>query len=308
MSLRIGTRNSPLARWQAEWVIAQLKTIGVDAVIAPITTHGDQHQGPIQAAGSEGVFAKEIQRELLDGQIDVGVHSLKDLPTTQPAGLFLAAVPERGPVGDVLVCRKHASFDDLPDGVVVGTSSIRRRAQLLQLRPDLHIKDIRGNIDSRLRKLDSGEFDALVLAEAGLLRLGLSHKITQRFSPSMFLPAVGQGALGLEVRENDRSTRDQIAPLDHAASHAAVLAERTMLAALEGGCLAPVGGYARVDDQRLTLTGRVISCDGTRLIEVTLADALDPDKNVCKSLGHQVAHTLLAHGAADLIAEARKAV
>jgi hydroxymethylbilane synthase len=300
-----------LARWQAEWVAAQLTNLGVEIVLTPITTRGDRQQGPIATLGGEGLFTKAIEHELLDGRIDLGVHSLKDLPTVLPAGLSLAAVPERAAAGDVLVCRKGGSLDGLPTGAIVGTSSLRRRAQLLHRRPDLRAKDIRGNVETRLRKLDQGEYDALILAEAGLQRLGMADQIAQRLPLSMFLPAVGQGALALETRVDDHATREKIAALDHTATHAAVLAEREMLTGLHGGCLAPVAGFGRVEEQRLSLTlaGRVLSYDGTKLLEGVWSEPLDTDvaavPAVAAALGRRAAAALLADGAAELISTAR---
>lgn len=300
--LRLGTRASALARWQAEWVAGQLEQLGVEVVLTPITTRGDRQQrGPIEAIGGQGVFTKEIQRALLDDRIDLGVHSLKDLPTDKVDGLCLAAVPERAPAGDVLVCRKHACLDDLPEGAVLGTGSLRRRAQLLHLRPDLRMKDIRGNVDTRLKKLDRGEYDALMLAEAGLRRLGMAEHITQRMPVSIILPAVGQGALGLETRSDDRVARQSLQELDHAATHVAVLAERAMLAALEGGCLAPIGAWGRLEDGVLMLTGRVLHPDGSKSVEATL----EGDSAQAVQLGCRVADALIAQGANELIRAAR---
>jgi hydroxymethylbilane synthase len=301
MPLRLGTRGSALAQWQAEWVAAQLKSLGVEVELLPITTRGDQRQEPLGAIGGEGLFTKEIQRALLDGRIDLAVHSLKDLPTAQPAELCLAAVPERAPAGDALVCLKHASLDALPDGATVGTGSMRRRAQLLHVCRDLRMKDIRGNVDTRLRKLAQGEYDALILAQAGLQRLGLAEKITQRLPLAILLPAVGQGALALETRADDKAAQNNAALLNHPATQAAVVAERAMLAALQGGCLAPVAGYGRMENDRLILTGRVISHDGARLLEATLA----ADVANAAALGRQIAEALLAQGAAELICAAR---
>jgi hydroxymethylbilane synthase len=312
MLLRLGTRGSALARWQAEWVAARLKELGVGVELTPITTRGDRQDGPIPTIGGEGIFVKEIERQLLEGRIDLGVHSLKDLPTALPAELSLAAAPERAPAGDVLVCREFASIEQLPHGAVIGTSSVRRRAQLLHVRPDLVIRDIRGNVDTRLRKLDGGEYDAMVLAEAGLQRLGLADRVTQRLPFSVCLPAAGQGALALEIRADDEETRHVISPLDHAATHAAVAAERAMLAALQGGCLAPIAGYAQIENDRLTLTGRVISRDGGRLLESTMADLSGVDiaapagADAAEALGRRVADALLAQGAAELIHAARQ--
>ena len=301
MVIRIGTRASALARWQAEWVAARLEELGVDVVLVPIATRGDRQQGPIGSLGSRGVFTREIQRGLLDDRIDLAVHSLKDLPTEAVEGLCLAAVPERAAAADALVCRQYGCLADLPRGAVVGTGSLRRRAQLLHARRDLRTKDVRGNVDTRLRKLDQGEYDALVLAEAGLRRLGLARHITQVLPTSVMLPAVGQGALGLETRSGDRAARETLQKLNHGPTHAAVLAERSMLAALRGGCLAPIAAWGRVEAARLTLTGRVISSDGGEMLEATLAD--DPAEAV--QLGARVAEDLIAQGAAELIQAAR---
>ncbi len=291
-----------MAKWQAQWVAARLEASGVDVQLVPISTSGDRHKsGSIADVGSQGVFTKEIQAALLDERVDLAVHSLKDLPTDPVPGLCLAAVPQRGPIGDVLVCSSHSSLEELPEGVVVGTGSLRRRSQLLQARSDLQIRDIRGNVDTRLAKLARGDYDALVLAEAGLRRLGLAQHIGQELFPAIILPAVGQGALGLETRQDDQATRSALAVLDDAASHAAVLAERAMLAALQGGCLAPVAAWGRIEDGQLTLTGRVLDADGRRSVETSLT--ADPDD--AEQLGRQVADELFAQGAAELIATSR---
>jgi hydroxymethylbilane synthase len=326
-SLRLGARASALARWQAEWVAAQLRELGVDVELVPISTVGDRQQGAIETIGGQGVFTKEIQRALLDDRIDLAVHSLKDLPTGAVAGLSLAAVPHRAPPHDALVLNKGVGslclasdsclqaenatnkdsrplcFRQLSPAATIGTGSLRRRAQLLHVRPDLQMKDVRGNVDTRLRKLHDGQCDALVLAEAGLRRLGLAEQIACVLPLQIMLPAVGQGALALETRDDDDATRALVAPLDHAPTHAAVSAERQMLLVLQGGCLAPVAALGCVQGEQLTLTGRVMSHDGVRLLEAgetaAISDALQ--------LGRRVAEALLAQGAGELIAAARKA-
>lgn len=296
--IRLGTRGSALARWQADWVAARLTELGAEVVLEHIVTSGDrQQEGAIGELGAQGLFTKEIQRAVLDGRVDLAVHSLKDLPTDAVEGLALAAVPPRASTADVLVSAKYPSLDALPSGAVVGTGSLRRRAQLLNVRPDLTVADIRGNVDTRLRKLDQGNYDAIVLAQAGLQRLGLSERITQVLPEEVMLPAVGQGALGLETRADDGPVRHFVAQLDHAPSHVAVIAERAMLAALHGGCLAPIAAIGRLENGRLTLTGRVLSSDGTQKLEITLSG--DPTEPA--ALGLEVASSLHDQGAAMLI-------
>lgn len=302
-SLRLGTRASPLARWQADWVAATLAERGVDVETVLLSTRGDREQGgPIGQMGGQGVFTKELQRALAAGEIDLAVHSLKDLPTDRVEGLSLAAVPPRGPAGDVLVCRKVSSWDALPQGAIVGTGSLRRRTQLWHARPDLNMHDVRGNVDTRLRKLAAGEYDALILAEAGLERLGLAGEISQVLPKSLMLPAVGQGALGLEARSDDARTRTALAPLNHVETHAAVTAERALLAALRGGCLAPVGAWGRVEGGLLRLSAVVLGQDGRQRLAAEVAG----EPAAAAELGQRAAAELLSRGAADLIAGARQ--
>jgi hydroxymethylbilane synthase len=315
-AIRIGTRASALARWQAQWVAKALAGAGHATTLVPITTRGDAQQiAPVEQLGTRGVFTKELQRALLADEIDVAVHSLKDLPTEPVDGLMLAAVPERESPWDVLVCRESASLEALPRGARLGTGSLRRQSQLLHLRPDLNISPIRGNVDTRLRKLDEGEFDALVLAEAGLRRLGIEARATQILGAEQMLPAIGQGALGLEIRVADDSTKSAVTALNHWPSHVAVLAERTFLDALDGGCLAPIGAIATIasDGPEMRLEGVVLSRDGKSRLRASIAgtfstsvdsksaDALDH----AKELGRRLATELLARGAADLIRAAR---
>jgi hydroxymethylbilane synthase len=301
--VRIGTRASALAMWQANWVRDQLTAVGVASEVITISSRGDlEPDAPIASIAGDGVFTKELQKALLDGRINVAVHSLKDLPTEAAPGLVVTCVPERESVNDVIICREAIAFAALPEGARIGTSSLRRRAQLLNLRPDLKMLDIRGNIDTRLRKLADGEYDALVLAEAGLKRLGLASRITEVIAAAQMLPAVGQGALGLETRFGDHATRKVLESIDDPESHQSVLAERTMLAALAGGCLAPIGAWGRVEsDGRLRLTACVLSPDGKRrLVAECVANAAD-----AMAVGRQVAEELLAAGAAKLIEQSR---
>jgi len=299
--LQLGTRGSPLALWQAHWVEEQLKRHGVDVELIRIETSGDVRSGPIGQIGSQGVFTKEIQRALLDGEIDLAVHSLKDLPTEPIDGLKLAAVPHRGPQFDALIATESESLDQLPSGARIGTGSLRRRTQLLHLRSDFQLLDIRGNVETRLKKLDEGEFDAIVLAEAGLTRLGLADRIQQVLQPPTILPAIGQGALGLEIRQDDEWTHEAIMALDDSQTHAAVLAERALLAALRGGCLAPVGGWGRMDGDQLLLDGVVLSGDGQARLHASGSASC----NNASNLGVEIAQQLLDAGAEKLIHAAR---
>ena len=301
-TLRIGTRASKLARWQADWVAERLRSLGHHVAIVEITTQGDADQsGPIGDIGSPGVFTKEIQRSALAGEVDVAVHSLKDLPTDVVPGLSLAAVPPRESPSDVLVSSIAKSFDALPQGASVGTGSLRRQAQLRFARPDLHVEGIRGNVDTRLRKLDQGDFGALILAEAGLKRLGLADRISQVLPSAIMLPAVGQGALGIECRDDDTATRSAVAALNDKPSWATVVAERTLLANLRGGCLAPIGAHAVAVHDRMVLSAVVLNPMGTkRIFSQHMAGTHQPN-----DLGCRVADDLLSQGAADLIAEGR---
>jgi len=279
-----------------------LRQLGHAADIVEVTTSGDTHQlGPVADIGSPGVFTKEIQRAVLAGEADLAVHSLKDLPSEPVDGLTLAAVPSREIPADVLVARSAASLDNLPSGSRVGTGSLRRQAQLRHVRRDLQIESIRGNVDTRVRKLNAGEFDAIVLAAAGLKRLGLAARVSQVLPFDIMLPAVGQGALGTECRADDARVATLLQSIDDAGSHAAVLAERSLLTRLRGGCLAPIGAYGRLESGRLHLSAVVLSPDGAQRLAASdtalPADAVD--------LGCRVADSLLAQGAAELIAISR---
>jgi hydroxymethylbilane synthase len=302
-ALRLGTRGSQLARWQAEWVADGLRRLGRTVELIEIATRGDVERArPVEEIGTRGVFTKEIQRALLAGEVDLGVHSLKDLPTESVRGLVIAAVPPRESAADVLVARTAAALEHLPPAARIGTGSLRRQAQLRHVRPDLQTEDIRGNVDTRLRKLDEGQFDAIVLAEAGLRRLSLAQRMTQVLPFAWMLPAVGQGALAIECRSDDEETLAAVAPFEDAATRAAVTAERALLAQLRGGCMAPIGAWGRVEGGMLRLSAAVLSADGAqRLAENDSSAAEDAEL-----LGCQVAERLLAGGAGLLIAAARQ--
>lgn len=298
--LRIGTRGSPLALWQARHVADRLRPLtGPRPVeLVEIETVGDRVRDvALTQIGGDGVFTKEIQRALLSGVVDVAVHSLKDLPTAFVAGLTLAAVPERGPTGDVFVARKHRRFDDLPPGAVVGTSSLRRRSQSLNRRPDLQLVNLRGNVETRLRKLDDQNLGAIVLAEAGLRRLGLESAITELLDPQWMLPAVGQGALGLECRTDDATTLALLDQLNHIPTRQAILAERALLRGLGGGCLVPIGASSRVESEKLMLRGVVLSPDGKQRVVAEHSGAASE----AEVIGQQLAEILLASGAREVL-------
>ncbi|MCP4190715.1 MAG: hydroxymethylbilane synthase [Planctomycetaceae bacterium] len=301
LTLRLGTRSSALALWQANWVTEQLATLGVKIEIVHIKTSGDVRSGPIGQLGAQGVFTKEIQRSLLEGQIDLAVHSLKDLPTETVEGLELVAVPERESSADVLVSRISDSLETLPEGSRIGTGSVRRQAQLLAMRPDLSVCDIRGNVGTRLRKLEEQQYDALILAEAGLRRLGLDSHITQIIPRSVMLPAVGQGALGIETRAADVETRAVVEQLNDRSAHHGVMAERSLLAALRGGCSAPVGAAASLQGDSLSLQAVVLSLDGT----VKISSQQQGPISQAVTLGKRVADALFEQGAEKLLQSVR---
>jgi hydroxymethylbilane synthase len=298
--LRIGTRGSPLALWQAHHVTELLRAAAPDRPVelVEIETIGDQVRDvPLTQLGGDGAFTKAIQQALLAGQVDVAVHSLKDLPTFTVEGLMLAAVPQRGPTGDALVSKKHARFAELPAGAVVATSSLRRKAQLLHRRPDLKLIDIRGNVETRLRKLVEQNLDATILAEAGLVRLGLAEQITEILDAAWMYPAVGQGALGLECRTTDADTIAILDRLNDAPTRWAVLAERAMLRGLGGGCQVPIGAVTRIADGTLTLRGVVLPPDGSQRVEAEITGPMDQ----AESLGRRVADQLRSQGAEELL-------
>ncbi len=298
--LRLGTRGSALALWQAHYVRGRLAAVAARPVeLVLIETDGDRDQASaLSAMGGFGVFTKAIQTALLDGRVDVAVHSLKDLPTNPNDDLVLAGVPERGATGDAFVSTKFARFADLPHGATVGTSSLRRRAQLHNRRPDLRLVDLRGNVETRLRKLDEQNLDAIVLAEAGLTRLGLAGRVTELLPQDWMLPAVGQGAIGLECRAADAETVHLAGGLTHADTLARALAERAMLWALGGGCLVPIGAASAVRDGVLTVRGAVLNLAGSRRITATHAGPVDAPLAV----GQELAAVLLGEGAAELLA------
>jgi hydroxymethylbilane synthase len=283
--LVIASRGSQLALWQARWVSAQLTDRGHQCRIEIIKTTGDKITDvPLAKVGAKGLFTKEIEEALLDGRADLAVHSLKDLPTELPEGLVLAAVPEREDPRDAVVGKPLA---DLPPGAKVGTSSLRRSAQLRKLRPDLEIESVRGNLDTRLRKLDEGQYDAILLAAAGLKRLGWGDRIAEILPAETMCSAVGQGALAIETRASGAGF-DAVQAMDHADTHAAVMAERGVLSALGGGCQVPIGAHATVEGGRLRLMGLVASPDGGEVIRGESDGAVGEAESLGRALGNEL--------------------
>lgn len=300
-ALRIGTRASRLALWQAEWVQKQLETLhpGLSVVLVPITTKGDKILDvPLAKVGGKGLFVKEIEEALYDGSIDLAVHSMKDVPSVLPPGLILPCIPPREDPRDALVTPDGRGFAQLPQGARIGTSALRRQAQLLHRRPDLDIVSLRGNVETRLRKMEEEDMDGIVLAAAGLKRLELAERIAEYLSVDVSLPAIGQGALGLECREGDDRTLELIAPLHDADTAVAVRAERAFLRRLNGGCQVPLAAHATVVEQTLTMVGLVAEVDGGSLIKETLAAPVSQ----AEAVGCQLAETLLARGADRILA------
>lgn len=301
--VRIATRASKLALWQAEYIRSLIEKTSADTRVEIVHIHtlGDANQtDPLRQFGGTGVFTKEVQTSVLNNETDLAVHSLKDLPTASPDGLILAAVPERAPRADVLVCRegqKLESLDDLPNAARIGTGSPRRQAQLSHVRPDLQMLEIRGNLQTRLKKLDDGEYDAIVLAEAGLTRLEMDHRISFVFPTDLMIPAVGQGAIGVECRANDEATQQILSKLTNQEVWSAVTAERALLRELKAGCHAPLGAWTELVDDQLTLSAVLLSPDGvTRLTAKDTLSAENPE-----ALGSSVAHKLQAIGGDALV-------
>ena len=300
--IRIGTRASLLAVTQSTWVKNQIERQhpGTTVELVKIITKGDKILDvPLAKVGGKGLFVKEIEDALLDGRVDLAVHSMKDVPAELPAGLHVAIVPEREVPFDAFIAVKYKTLAELPKGAAIGTSSLRRKSQLAAIRPDLQIHDLRGNLDTRLRKLDEGVYDAIILAGAGLNRLGMPQRITALFNPEQMLPAIGQGALGIELREADNDLLAGLQFLHHADTAAAVAAERAFLLRLEGGCQVPIGGFATVAGNTVTLTGLIASLDGEKVFKEQLAGPIAEAAKIGKTL----AEKLLAAGGKAVLDE-----
>ncbi len=301
-TLRIATRKSPLALWQAEFVKSEIEKHNKDVtvVLVPMTSRGDKILDvPLAKVGGKGLFVKELEEAMLAGEADIAVHSMKDVPMEFPEGLGLITICEREDPRDAWVSNKYPTFESLPKGAVVGTSSLRRQSQLLNLRPDIKITFLRGNVNTRLAKLDAGDYDAIVLASAGLKRLEMGERISSYFEPELLLPAGGQGAVGIECRVDDEETHALLAPLHHAVTAQRVLAERAMIRALDGGCQVPIGCYAMQKDGQLWLRGLVADPDGGTILRDEISGAPEDGE----SMGQILADRLLAAGAKEILAK-----
>ncbi len=301
-TLKIATRKSQLALWQANWVKGELekRNPGLRVELVRIVTKGDKILDvPLAKVGGKGLFVKEIEDALLDGRADLAVHSMKDVPTELPPGLHLGAVCEREDPRDAWFSRDGVSLRDLPAGARVGTSSLRRQTQLRAVRPDLSYENLRGNVDTRLRKLEEGQYDAIVLAAAGVKRLGFADRVTEYLATEVTLPAIGQGAVGIECRVDDGDTNALIAPLKHPATWTAVLAERAFLATLQGGCQVPIAAYAELEGGEVGLRGLVGSLDGQTMVRGSRRGAAVD----AESLGIDLAEELLDRGAREILEE-----
>ncbi len=298
--VRIATRKSALALWQAEYVKARLEHFhpGLQVELVPMSTQGDKIlDTPLAKIGGKGLFVKELETAMLEGRADIAVHSMKDVPVDFPPGLMLSTICEREDPRDAFVSNRYDSLAALPQGAVVGTSSLRRQCQLKALRPDLQIRDLRGNVNTRLAKLDAAEFDAIILAAAGLIRLGFHSRIRTYIPVEQSLPANGQGAVGIECRSDDTAVLALLAPLEHAPTRQAVLAERAMNRALQGGCQVPIGAFALVDGEQLWLRGLVGQLDGSQILQAEVRGAASAGE----ALGQQLAEQLLAQGAGAIL-------
>ncbi|MBW2480625.1 MAG: hydroxymethylbilane synthase [Deltaproteobacteria bacterium] len=301
-SIKIGTRASKLALWQANWVQSALNEKFPDQKIELVTikTKGDKILDvPLAKVGGKGLFVKEIEQALLGGRIDLAVHSMKDMPAEIPDGLCIGAVPQREDPADVLVARDGLAFSKLKRGALIGTSSLRRAAQLQHARPDISIVPLRGNLDTRLKKLQTENLDAVVLAAAGIKRLELTHRITEYLQADIMLPAVGQGALCIEMRQDDPVIGPMLAALDHPDSRAVVLGERAFLKRLGGSCQVPIAGHGEIVTATFALTGLVADVDGSRLIKAALSGPADDTE----AIGVQLAEQLIARGADKILEE-----
>ncbi len=302
MKIRIATRKSPLALWQANFVKQQLETFHPSLVVelVPMVTQGDVLlESPLSKIGGKGLFVKQLEQAIMNGQADIAVHSIKDIPAVFPQGLTLSTVCQRDEMRDALISNQYQHLDELPHGAVVGTSSLRRQCQLRARYPHLQIKDLRGNVGTRLTKLDNQEYDAIILAAVGLKRLGLQNRIKQYIDTDLILPAVGQGAIGIESRADDKTLSELLAPLEDKNSRICIEAERAMNLALQGGCQVPIACLSQLENDSLTLRGLVGRIDGSEMIKAEITG----HSTQAEALGRQLADNLLAQGAKAILAE-----
>ncbi|SNZ07922.1 hydroxymethylbilane synthase [Persephonella hydrogeniphila] len=305
MRIRIGTRKSKLALWQANFIAEQLKKHfpDIEIELVKIVTKGDKILDvPLAKVGGKGLFVKEIEEAMLRKEIDIAVHSLKDVPTYFPEGLGLVAITEREDPRDAFLSVRYSSIDDMPEGAVLGTSSLRRKAQIMMKRKNLVIEDLRGNVDTRIRKLEEGQYDGIILAYAGLKRLGFQDRVKQIFEPDYMIPAVAQGFLGIEARLDDEKTKEIVSVLNHKESEIRAKAERAFLKTLEGGCQVPLAGYSEIVDGKLRITGFVSDLEGKRFFKDSMEGT--PDKP--EELGEKLAQKLLDMGAREVLEEIYK--
>ncbi|MBO1924611.1 hydroxymethylbilane synthase [Thiomicrorhabdus sp. 6S3-12] len=302
-TLRIATRKSPLAMWQAEFVKAELEKAypELKVELLPMTTKGDKILNvPLAKIGGKGLFTKELEDRMMDGDADIAVHSMKDVPMELPEGFALGAILERHSPTDAFVSNNYVAFEELPQGAVLGTSSLRRKAQLMAIRPDLDVRDLRGNVGTRLGKLDAGEYDAIVLATSGLQRLELDERIRHEIVPEVCLPAVTQGTLGIEYFAKDKDVKEIISVLNHEPTEIRTIAERAMNHRLEGGCQVPIGVFAELlDGDRIRIRGLVASLDGSTVIQNQVEGA----QSDAHALGTQLGEMLLDQGAKEILQE-----
>lgn len=299
-TIRIATRKSALALWQAEYVKAKLEKAhpGLQVELVPMTTKGDIIlDTPLAKVGGKGLFIKELEIAMQEGRADIAVHSMKDVPVEFPEGFGLHAICEREDPYDAFVSNKFDRLEALPQGAIVGTSSLRRQCQLRHVRPDLEIRDLRGNVNTRLAKLDDNQYDAIILAAAGLIRLGMASRIKEKITSQVCLPAVGQGAVGIECRDDDKELIELLSPLNHQQTAIRVTAERAMNATLQGGCQVPIGSFAELKGQEITLRGLVGSADGSQILHAQLSGP----KAEAENIGKQVAQRLIDQGAQALL-------
>lgn len=298
--IRIATRKSPLALWQAEHVQQELLKYhpGLQVELVPMSTQGDRFlSAPLSQIGGKGLFMKELEQAILEDRADIAVHSMKDVTADFPEGLQLSVIMEREDPRDAFISNQYSSLDALPQNAVVGTSSVRRQCQLRKIRPDLELKDLRGNVGTRLGKLDEGQYDAIILATAGIKRLGLADRISEYISTNVLLPAVGQAAIGIETRENDPNTLEILQCLEHRPTASRVSAERAVSKKLYGGCQLPIAAFAELNDETISMRGLVGKIDGSEIIEANVQG----HENAAELLGEQLAETLLAKGADKIL-------